>query len=230
MMNKHIVIVGASLGIGLELVKIFAENKGNRVTVLSRNFSSDSPLRQLDNVTLQAFDLNQEGVRSKAKDIFALLPQIDILINNAGFLVNKSFSELTHEDLTRSYQVNIIGVMETIQAALFKMNPEGAHIVNISSMGGFQGSAKFPGLSAYSSSKAALASFTELFAEEFKDSAIKCNCLCLGAVQTEMLSEAFPGYEAPLKAQEMAAYIHDFSMHANRYMNGKIIPVSLSTP
>lgn len=230
MMNKHIVIIGASRGIGLELVKIFAKNKGNRITALSRNFSSDSSLQQLDNVTLYTFDLNQDDVRSKAKDIFSLLPQIDILINNAGFLVNKPFSELTHEDLTRSYQVNIIGVIETIQAALFKMNPKEAHIVNISSMGGFQGSVKFPGLSAYSSSKAALVALTELFAEEFKNSAIKCNCLCLGAVQTEMLSEAFPEYEAPLKAKEMATYIYDFASHANRYMNGKIIPVSLSTP
>lgn len=120
--------------------------------------------------------------------------------------------------------------MQTVQSVVPKMLQHGGHIVNISSMGGFQGSVKFSGLSAYSTSKAALVSFTELFAEEFKESKIKMNCLCLGAVQTEMLTQAFPGYEAPIKADEMAEYICDFAQHAQRFMNGKIIPVSLSTP
>jgi len=124
--------------------------------------------------------------------------------------------------------VNVIGVMETTQAAVAKMKK--AHIVNISSIGGFQGSMKFPGLSAYSTSKAALCSFTELFAEEYKDTDIKTNCLCLGAVQTEMLEEAFPGYEAPVSAEKMADYIVNFALTADQWMNGKIIPVSLSTP
>ena len=118
--------------------------------------------------------------------------------------------------------------MEVTQAAVVKMTE--AHIVKISSAGGFQGSVKLPGLSAYSTWKAALCSFTELFTEEYKNTSIKMNCLCLGAVQTEMLEEAFPGYEAPLSAEEMAEYIVDFSLNANKWMNGKIIPVSLSTP
>ena len=118
--------------------------------------------------------------------------------------------------------------METTQAAIPKM--KNAHIVNISSMGGFQGSVKFAGLSAYSTSKAALCSFTELFAEEYKESQIKMNCLCLGAAQTEMLEEAFPGYEAPVSAEKMAEYIVNFALNADQWINGKIIPVSLSTP
>jgi NAD(P)-dependent dehydrogenase (short-subunit alcohol dehydrogenase family) len=105
-----------------------------------------------------------------------------------------------------------------------------AHIVNISAIGGFQGSVKFAGLAAYSTSKAAVCSFTELFAEEYKDTSIKMNCLCLGAAQTEMLEEAFPGYEAPVSAEKMAEYITDFALNADQWMNGKIIPVSLSTP
>jgi NAD(P)-dependent dehydrogenase (short-subunit alcohol dehydrogenase family) len=124
----------------------------------------------------------------------------------------------------------VIGVMESIQCLLPKMNPAGTHIVNISSMGGFQGSMKFAGLSAYSTSKAALCSFTELFAEEYKETNIKMNCLCLGAVQTEMLEQAFPGYQAPLNPKQMAEFITDFSLNAQRYLNGKIIPVSLTNP
>ncbi|MCX8486608.1 MAG: SDR family NAD(P)-dependent oxidoreductase, partial [Crocinitomicaceae bacterium] len=145
-------------------------------------------------------------------------------------LVNKPFTELTHADITSSYQVNVIGVMENIQCFLPKLNPAGSHIVNISSMGGVQGSMKFAGLAAYSTSKAALCSFTELFAEEYKETTIKMNCLCLRAVQTEMLEQAFPGYQAPLTPEQMASFIADFSLNAHQYLNGKIIPVSLTNP
>jgi NAD(P)-dependent dehydrogenase (short-subunit alcohol dehydrogenase family) len=188
----------------------------------------DLEFGDLKNVTHYRFDL-QSNVRDQAQAIFKDLDKIDILINNAGLLVNKPFDQLSHEDISSCYQVNVIGVMETVQAALPKMK-NGGHIVNISSMGGFQGSVKFAGLSAYSTSKAAVCSFTELFAEEYKESNIKMNCLCLGAAQTEMLEEAFPGYEAPVTAEKMAEYIADFSLKAHQWINGKIIPVSLSTP
>ena len=188
----------------------------------------DMELGDLQNVDHYRMDL-AHSVRIQAEGIFAHLDSIDILINNAGLLKNKPFTELTHDDISSSYQVNVIGVMETVQAVVPKME-NGGHIVNISSMGGFQGSVKFAGLSAYSTSKAALCSFTELFAEEYKDSKIKMNCLCLGAAQTEMLEEAFPGYEAPVSAKKMAEYIADFSLNAHQWIKGKIIPVTLSTP
>ena len=117
-----------------------------------------------------------------------------------------------------------------MQAAVSFLNPEGSHVVNISSMGGFQGSLKFAGLSAYSTSKAALCSFTELFSEEYKDTKIVMNCLCLGAVQTEMLREAFPGYEAPHQPEETAKYIADFLFTGYRFFRGKILPLSISNP
>ncbi|MGV3630583.1 MAG: SDR family NAD(P)-dependent oxidoreductase [Bacteroidota bacterium] len=229
-MSKTIVIVGASRGIGRELALRFSDDSNNRVYALARSRDALDEFSGKLNITPVFFDLEQDDVRIKAERFFDSLSNIDILVNNAGKLVNKPFTELTHEDFASSYQVNVIGVMEFVQAALPKMLPKGAHIVNISSMGGFQGTVKFPGLASYSTSKAALASFTELFAEEYKETRIKMNCLCLGAVQTEMLEEAFPGYEAPLTAWEMAEFIHDFAVSAHRYLNGKIIPVSLTTP
>ena len=105
-----------------------------------------------------------------------------------------------------------------------------SHIVNIGSMGGFQGSAKFKGLSLYSAAKGAVAVLTESMAEEFKERGIKVNALALGAVQTEMLASAFPGYKAPLTAGQMAEFIADFALNGHKYFNGKILPVSLSTP
>jgi 3-oxoacyl-[acyl-carrier protein] reductase len=229
MMTKKIVVVGTSRGIGKAIVDILATNPKNEILALGRNLGKmKSNFEKFSNVKSVALDLAGEDVRERCTEIFNDFERIDILINNAGLLVNKPFDQLTHHDLVSSYQVNVIGVMETVQAALPRMTE--AHIVNISTIGGFQGSVKFPGLTAYSTSKAALCSYTELFAEEFKETYIKMNCLCLGAAQTEMLEAAFPGYTAPVSAEKMAEFIADFALTGHQWMNGKIIPVSLSTP
>ena len=229
MKPRTIVITGASRGIGKELVHQLAEYSGHRILALSRNVAKmEADFEDLENVSCHAFDLSRDDVNEQTESILSIVESVDVLINNAGFLVNKPFPEITHEDFITSYKINVTGVMETVQAALPKMT--NTHIVNISSVGGYQGSVKFPGLTAYSTSKAALCSFTELFAEEYKESGIAMNCLCLGAAQTEMLEAAFPGYEAPVSAAEMAEFIADFALNANKWMRGKIIPVSLSTP
>ena len=230
MNKKTIVVVGASRGIGHAIVHQLAQNSDFTILALSRDVEKmKRSFDGLSNVRCQHFDLSAD-VAHQAKQLFEGISSIDIIINNAGLLVNKPFTELSHNDIASCYQVNVIGVMETVQAAVSKMNPVASHIVNISSMGGFQGTMKFAGLSAYSTSKAALCSFTELFAEEYKDSTIKMNCLCLGAAQTEMLEEAFPGYIAPVSADKMAEFIVDFALKGNQWMNGKILPVSLTTP
>ena len=228
--NKTIVVVGASRGIGKAIVELFASDSNNTVYALSRNTKGMEAFSSFSNIHSIAFDLDTITVREQAEKIFADVPKIDILINNAGKLVNKPFLELTKMDIDTCYQVNVIGVMQTVQALLPKMLLDGGHIVNISSMGGFQGTVKFAGLSAYSTSKAAVCSFTELFYEEYKDSKVKMNCLCLGAAQTEMLEEAFPGFQAPVSAEKMAEFITDFALKCHQWINGKIIPVSLSTP
>ncbi len=229
MMNKTIVVVGASRGIGKSIVEQLAVNSNNKIIALSRNLERmQSNFSNFANVSCHRFDLSKNDVRNQADTIFSTIDSIDVLINNAGKLVNKAFLDINRADLEECYNVNVMGVIETVQAALPKMLT--SHIVNISTIGGYQGSVKFPGLTAYSTSKAAVCSFTELFAEEYKDTNIKMNCLCLGAAQTEMLEEAFPGYEAPVSADKMAEYIVNFALTADQWMNGKIIPVSLSTP
>ena len=228
-MNKTIVVVGASRGIGKSIIEQLATDTNNKIVALSRNLDKmNSNFSEFKNVSCFQFDLSKKDVKEQATKIFSQFDSIDILINNAGKLVNKPLLEIDRSDLEDCYNVNVIGVIQTVQAALPKMTS--AHIVNISTIGGYQGSVKFSGLTAYSTSKAAVCSFTELFAEEYKDTSIKMNCLCLGAAQTEMLEEAFPGYEAPVSADKMAEYIVNFALTADQWMNGKIIPVSLSTP
>lgn len=230
-MSKTIVVVGASRGIGKELVRHFAADNTATVIALARNVDKmKSSFDVFENVKCFHFDLCSVSVRKDLEVILNDFNAVDVLINNAGYLVNKPFLEITREDLQESYNANAIGVMQSVQAALPKMKSKGGHVVSISTMGAFQGSAKFPGLAAYSTSKTAVVTMTELLAEEYKEDNIQFNCLCLGAVQTEMLEEAFPGYEAPLSADEMAKYIYDFASNANKFLNGKVIPVSLSTP
>ena len=154
---------------------------------------------------------------------------VDILINNAGALVAKPFTEINSEELERIYHVNVLSVFKLTQELIPKFS-NNAHIVNISSVGGVQGSVKFSGLSAYSSSKAALLALTECLAEEYKETDLTFNCLALGAVQTEMLEEAFPGYQAPTSANDMATYIFDFSINGQNFYKGKVLNISKSTP
>ena len=225
---KNVVITGSSRGIGFELVNLFNKNNYN-VIALSRNLSSISKLN-LNNVSTFSTDLSDSSSINKAvKFINNKFSSVDILINNAGKLINKPFIETTKQDFISVYSVNVFGLAELVKLLLPSFS-DTSHIINISSIGGIAGSSKFPGLSAYSSSKAALNVLTEMLYEEFKTSGPVFNTLALGAVQTEMLEEAFPGYKAPLSSAEMANYIYDFSIKGHKYYNGKILPVSISNP
>lgn len=227
-MSKQVIITGTSRGIGFELVKLFSSSR-HKVLSLSRNSKPIDDLH-LDNVTSMAFDLTEPNQFKKVANFVKTEWQhVDILINNAGKLVNKPFTETTMTDFEQVYKTNVFGVAELTKTVVTFMKKDG-HVVNISSMGGVQGSVKFAGLAAYSSSKGALITLTELLAEEYKTKGPSFNVLALGAVQTEMLAEAFPGYKAPTSAKEMANYIFDFALHGNKFYNGKLLQVSSSTP
>jgi short-subunit dehydrogenase len=223
----NIIITGAGKGIGFEICKLFSADGGNHILAISRDIRQLTLLSgQRQNLMPLSFDLEKHDYENITTRLDG---KIDILINNAGYLINKPFQELNAIDIEKTFRVNFISVFNLTQLLVPHFN-KNAHVVNISSMGGFQGSAKFPGLSVYSASKSALACLTECLAEELKEQQIKVNCLCLGAVQTEMLENAFPGYKAPVQAADMASYICDFALKAHHYLNGKIIPVSISTP
>jgi len=225
---KNIIITGTSRGIGFELAQLFAK-EGHQVLALSRNNIPCKNL-QLKNVVSFSCDLSKDAqIKEAVNYVKENWSHVDILINNSGLLINKPFQDLTSEDFLNVYQVNVFSVAQMTKAMLPFMKKEG-HVVNISSMGGIQGSMKFPGLAAYSSAKGAVITLTELLAEEYKETGPSFNVLALGAVQTEMLEEAFPGYKAPLTAKEMAAYLMDFALNGNKFYNGKILQVSSSTP
>ena len=223
---KTLLVTGASRGIGFEICTQ-AASKGYQVIALSRNIK---PLLDIENIYPFAVDLSYENaIQDFIKTISKSFSKIDALINSAGSLINKPFLETSYEEFIKVFQVNIFAVASLIRLIFPMMTPKG-HVVNISSMGGVQGTTKFPGLSAYSSSKAGLIILTELLAEEFKESGPAFNALALGAVQTEMLEEAFPGYKAPISAKEIASYILEFALNGQQLYNGKVLPISSSTP
>jgi NAD(P)-dependent dehydrogenase (short-subunit alcohol dehydrogenase family) len=224
---KNIIVTGTSRGIGLELALQFA-NAGHHVLALSRK--TPQILIENNNVTCLSVDLSKEEDLTQVEQFLASsMKKIDAIVHNAGALLLKPFEETSAEEFENIYKVNVFGVANLTRICLPFLS-KGSHVVTISSMGGIQGSMKFAGLSAYSSSKGAVITLSELLAEEYKEKGISFNVLALGAVQTEMLAEAFPGYQANLSAAEMANYIFDFTLTGNKYYNGKVIQVSSSTP
>jgi len=233
----NIVITGASSGVGFETVLELTAIGSHKIVALARSEAKLSKLQEI------ALSLNPDCVLFSAKfDIVhddyetGLIPfikermgAVDVLINNAGSLINKPFMEISQLDFAEMLQNNLLGHVKMIQNIVPLMPPK-SHIVNIGSMGGFQGSAKFPGLAAYSTSKGALHTLTECLALELAEREISINCLALGSAQTEMLERAFPDYKSPVMAFEMGKYIADFALTGHKFFNGKIIPVALSTP
>ena len=224
---KNIIVTGTSRGIGYELALQFA-NAGHQVLALSRK--TPQALMEHENITCLSVDLSKEEELGRIINFLSKSwKKVDAIVHNAGAIVVKPFDEISAEDFENIYKVNVFGVAALTQIALPYLE-KGSHVVTISSMGGIQGSMKFAGLAAYSSSKGAVITLSELLAEEYKERGIAFNVLALGAVQTEMLEEAFPGYQASLSPKEMADYIFDFTLNGNKYYNGKVLQVSSSTP
>jgi short-subunit dehydrogenase len=230
----NIIVTGGSNGIGKHVALYLAEDQKNNILITGRNEILLSAVRDSaegKNINYLVNDFTQlhKAPESLRKSVVSVFDTIDILINNAGSLYSKSFLETSTEEAREMIEVNFFAPMILIKT-LFPLMNKGAHIVNISSMGGFQGSVKFHGLSYYSASKAALACISECLAGEFSEKRVSINCLALGSVQTGMLEKAFPGSRAPVTAEEIGKLIGDFALTGGRFYNGKIIPVALSTP
>jgi len=226
---KNFIVTGASKGIGKEIAKNLAE-KGHTVFAVARSTELLKKLKQEETglINIMQCDLTQDDqVQQFCKEYKKI--KFDGLINNAGSLVNKKFLDLGIDEWKNMMDLNLYTAIRLTKAVKNQLNSN-AHIVNISSMGGVQGSAKFPGLSAYSASKGALTILSECLAAEFSEDAVSVNCLCLGAVQTEMLEQAFPGFKAPVSPEQMGSYIADFALNGHQYFNGQVLPVAQNNP
>lgn len=224
---KNIIVTGTSRGIGYELALQFA-NAGHQVLAISRKIPQ--ALLEHQNVTCLSIDLSDENAVTEVDQFLSSTwKKVDAVVHNAGALLLKPFAETTQADFESIYKVNVFAVANLTRICIPYLE-KGSHVVTISSIGGVRGSLKFAGLAAYSSSKGAVITLTELLAEEYKEKGISFNVLALGSVQTEMLNEAFPGYQAPISAEGMATYIYDFTLNGNKYFNGKVLEVSSTNP
>jgi 3-oxoacyl-[acyl-carrier protein] reductase len=233
-MKEYILITGANNGIAFELCKLFL-NADYSVIAISRSNNNlselQSELKDNSNCELKILQIDISTEMHIYQDFLKNNQSVKIkhIVNAAGQLINKSFENLEISDFQKMMEVNFFAPVSLVKMSLPRMI-ENSHIVNIGSMGGYQGSQKFQGLSAYSSSKAALMNFSEILAEELKERKVFVNSLALGAVDTKMLKEAFPGYKTQMTAHSMAEYIYDFTLNGWRYFNGKVLPVTNSTP
>lgn len=230
-----IVITGTGKGIGYETALQLSADENNTIIAVSR---SEKGLKKLSDkskgkIKTVCFDFKfYKGIPSLLiPEIKKLAKHVDVLINNAGILIKKNITELSTTDIEEAYSVNVFAPMLLIKELLPVMGGKiRTHIVNIASMGGVQGSVKFSGLSAYSSTKAALINLTECLAVELKEKNIAVNCVAFGSVQTEMFGEAFPSVKAGISVADASKYLADFSLNGNKYFNGKVLEVSSTTP
>ena len=237
-----IVITGASRGVGFYTALNLAKNPDHRIFALGRDERGLKKLSDTfgsEQIVTMPFDITDAlSIKEVVGKITGMVSGVEILINNAGYLINKSFMDLTSADWQAVYNVNVFGMVNFTRAliplllkgAISPTSNIKAHIVNISSMGGIQGSVKFNGLSAYSSSKAALIGISECLSEELKTSGVHVNSIALGSIETEMFLTAFPGIKASHSPEEISIWIADFALRGHNFFNGKIIPVSTSTP
>ncbi len=225
----NIVITGSSRGLGLALTHELLNRKGHVIIGISRNPGCESK-NALSKYLHILTDLSQaENITKAVEKIHGFVDSVDVLVNNAGILIHKPFIDTSPEEIHRLFSVNFRSAALLIQKLLPFMKP-GSHIMNIGSMGGVQGSVKFPGLAFYSASKAALTVLSEVLAEELKPRGVHVNCLAPGSIQTEMLAEAFPGYQASFSPDELAQFLADFVEKNYRFFNGKTLPLAITTP
>ena len=228
----NILVNGGTRGIGKAVVDCLARENNNHILVTGRDKRALKSLTdKYTNVSSLAIDISEFDLHADIfrNTVYNSFKKVDIIINLAGLLIAKEFSAFSNNEARMIMETNFFGPASIIRI-MRPLLSKGSHIVNISSMGGFQGSVKYRGLSYYSASKAALACLSECLALEFSESGISVNCLALGSVQTEMLNEAFPGYKAPVTSKEMAEYICEFAINGNKYFNGKVIPVAVTNP
>lgn len=223
----NVLITGCSRGIGKSILNEFLNNKAiKKVYALSSNVSALIPNKKCIPIEV---DFLKQGWEEEVLRVVNNDP-LGIVINNAGYLYNGVIGSTPLEQTNKMIQINYLAPLALVNSLLNNIKKGQAHIVNIGSMGGYSGSSKFPGLSVYSSTKSAVACLSECWAEELSEFGVRSNCLALGAVNTEMLNEAFPGYEAPVSAALMGSKIADFAVNYGSVMNGKVIPFSISTP
>ncbi|MFM1752933.1 MAG: hypothetical protein RL119_1895, partial [Actinomycetota bacterium] len=184
--NRHVVVTGASRGIGAAIAREFA-SRGARVTVVAR---TQGPLvslaEEIDGHALVADLFDVQQVRDLITRAEALAGPIDVLVNNAGMETTKSILDTTEVEVDEVVQLNLRVPIQLSRLALISMKARNTgHIVNISSMAANGG---FAGMSVYSATKSGLSHFSRIVRQDLKSTKIKVTNLEVGPVPTDLLA------------------------------------------
>ncbi len=210
-MTKTWFITGAGRGFGLEFATNALE-RGDRVAATARNTSALEPLLAAygDALLLLQLDVtDRDGVFSAVQTAAAHFGQLDVIVNNAGYGLFGMIEEITPEQLREQMEVNLLGVLHVVQAALPILRAQGSgHIIQISTIGGV---VAFPNLGGYHASKWALEGLTESLAQEVAGQGIKVTLIEPGGFTTDwagssaVRADAMPEYDAFRQASAEAA-------------------------
>ncbi|MBQ4145744.1 MAG: 3-oxoacyl-ACP reductase FabG [Clostridia bacterium] len=178
---RNVLITGASRGIGEATARLFAKN-GDKVYINYRTEKgkAEKIAEEIGGVAVYA-DISNS---SQVKEMLDKIPDIDVLVNNAGFAQFQFFDALSDEDWYRMMDVTLSGAFYCIRGVLQSMiHKKSGSIINVSSIWGITGSACEV---AYSTAKAGLIGMTKALAKEVGLSGITVNCVAPGIVDTEM--------------------------------------------
>ena len=196
-MNKSVVITGGSKGIGLELVKFYAE-KGFKVISGSRTKYDDFNASIKENIQEIIMDVTKpESHEELVNEAIKQTGKLDVYINNAGFSEWRSLQNIDAKFLESMFSTNVFGYFWGTKAAAKVMNP-GSSIINISSLAARRGT---PNNSAYSASKFAITGLTQSTAKELGKSGIRVNAICPVLIETPGLIDALKSEQAPSLGQ-----------------------------
>ena len=224
--QKAYLITGAGRGVGYETVKYLLDQQPDIILyAVSRNTQA------LEQIKKPRLHIIQADITTELDKIVRVIEHQPLqgILNNAGIIIKKDFRELTAADFDALYRTNVYAPFAIITALRNNLVPA-SHIVNIGSMGGTENTAKFPGMIFYSSSKAALQCLSQCLAVELKEKGVVVNCLSMGAVDTEMVRVAFPGFNPPIAAGQMAEFFAWFLLNGHRFFSGQILPLALTSP
>ena len=224
----NVIVTGVSKGIGYHTLKELLKDKQiKKVIGISRNINEISlEFKDNNKVDFISFDLEskQDDFNILINKIIKKIDKVDILINNAGYLIKKKIEDILEEDLLKVYKINVFSLFYLIQKLIPYFNPE-SHIVNIGSYGGIPFTAKFPELAIYSTSKGAVTILSELLAVELSKYKININCINLGAVDTDMLKEAYGG-NFGYQPKDIGKFIKNFAIDNKELLNGQVVNVT----
>ncbi|HOB63795.1 MAG: SDR family NAD(P)-dependent oxidoreductase [Clostridiales bacterium] len=195
-MNRVVMIVGASSGIGLAAAKKFIES-GDIVYNCSRR---KSPLEGIKNLTLDI--VNTPDIRQRVEEIMENEKRLDIVVNCAGFSMAAPVEYVKSEDYRYLFDVNFFGAIELIKAVVPNMRPAGGKIILISSLGGVT---PIPYDPYYSASKAALNILAEALSFELEKQNIYITSVMPGGTKTD-----FSFKRKIYKEEEVKQYEDDF--------------------